>query len=242
MGVGGGVVLVPLLVHVLRQDQHEAQGTSLAFVLVTAVVAAGSYYTFERLDLPLALCLGAGAVPGVILGSRIAAATPGSRLRAAFGVVLLATAIRLLAAPPMGYAGAGPWPTAVNILLGLVVGVMAGLLGVGGGTILVPILVLGQKIGQHVAQGISLLMMVPVGIVGMMSYARRGKLEVRGLPPLLAGGAVGALAGSFLAHRIQAPMLTRLFALLLLVMAVQMIFRRPRGTVAASAATTGGDS
>lgn len=242
MGVGGGIVLVPLLVHVLRMEQHEAQGTSLAFVIVAALVAAIPYYTHERLDLTLALCLTAGAVPGVILGSRLAATTPGPHLRVAFGLLLLATAIRLIAEPPNGYVGGGPWPAAVNVILGLAVGGFAGLLGVGGGTILVPILVLTQGIDQHTAQGTSLLMIVPVGIVGMLSYARQGRLKLRGLPMLLVGGAAGALAGSLLAHRTVAPTLTRLFALLLFAVAAQMIFRRPRGNVPASAASQGGIS
>ena len=242
MGVGGGTVLVPLLVHVLHEDQHQAQGTSFAFIIVSALVAAGSYYTFERLDLPVSLYLILGAVPGVILGARLAAATPGPRLRVAFGVLLALTAIRLIAAPPHEVLGAGPWPALLHTLLGLAVGGLAGLLGIGGGAILVPVLVLGEGIDQHIAQGISLLMIVPVGIVGMVSYARQGKLSSRGLPSLLAGGAVGAVSGSFLAHRIHSPTLTRLFALLLFAMAAQMIFVRPRGKVANSAATTGGSS
>lgn len=242
MGVGGGTILVPLLVYVLHEEQHQAQGTSLAFIIVSALVAAGTYYTFEHLDLPVALYLILGAVPGVILGARLAAVTPGPRLRVAFGVVMALTAIRLIAAPPHGVTGAVPWPATAHALLGLVVGVSAGLLGIGGGAILVPVLVLGENIDQHVAQGISFLMIVPVGIVGMVSYARQGKLSSRGLPTLLAGGAVGAFAGSLLAHRIQSPTLTRLFALLLLAMAAQMIFVRPRGKVARSAATPGGSS
>lgn len=241
MGVGGGTILVPLLVYVLHEEQHQAQGTSLAFV-ITALVAAASYYTFERLDVPVALYLILGAVPGVILGARLAAVTPGPRLRVAFGVLMVLTAIRLIAAPTHAAFGTGPWPAPVHALLGLVVGVLAGLLGIGGGAILVPVLVLGENFDQHLAQGISLLMIVPVGIVGMVSYARQGKFSSRGLPTLLAGGAVGALAGSLLAHRIQSPTLTRLFALLLLALAAQMIFVRPRGKVARSAATTGGSS
>lgn len=242
MGVGGGIILVPLLVLALHEDQHQAQGTSLGFVIVSALVAAGSYYTFERLDLVVALYLALGAVPGVLLGARIASATPGPRLRAAFGVLLAVTAVRLLAAPPHAAASAAPWPALAHVLLGGVVGFVAGLLGVGGGTILVPVLVLGEGINQHTAQGISLVMIVPVGIVGMVSYARQGKVSSRGLWVLLAGGAVGAVAGSMLAHRIQAPELTRLFALLLLAVAAQMIFGRARGKVAHSAAPTGGTS
>src|SRR5258708_2259813 len=89
LGVGGGLVLVPLLVYAVRMAQHEAQGASLAFVIVTALVAVVPYYRHERLDIPLALWLAAGAVPGVMLGSRLAAATSAARLRVAFGVLLL---------------------------------------------------------------------------------------------------------------------------------------------------------
>jgi len=242
MGVGGGIILVPLLVHALHLAQHEAQGTSLAFIIVTALVAAIPYYGHERLDVPLALWLALGAVPGVILGARLAARTPAARLRAAFGAVLLLTAVRLLAGPPPGNGGPGPWPAPLNVLLGGVVGTFAGFLGIGGGTVLVPVLVLGQRMDQHTAQGISLLMVVPVGIVGVVSYARQGRLEIRGLPALLAGGAFGGLAGAILAHRVKAPTLTRLFAILLMATAVQMIFKRPRGKVARSAESLGGNA
>lgn len=240
MGVGGGVILVPLLVYALHLEQHEAQGTSLAFTIVTALVAIVPYYGHERLDVALALWLAAGAVPGVILGSRLASQTSPARLRVVFGALVLVTGIRMLAGPPLAHAGAGVWPPALNLLLGAVVGTFAGFVGIGGGTVLVPILVLGQNIDQHTAQGISLLMIIPVGVVGVVSYARRGTIVVRGLPALLAGGAVGALAGALLAHRTKAPTLTRLFALLLLTTAAQMIFGRARGNVPRSAEPSGG--
>jgi len=212
MGVGGGIILVPLLVHVLHRGQHEAQGISLAFIVATSIVAATAYFGQARVDVPLACWLMLGAVPGVILGSRIAALTPAGRLRVGFGIVAIATAVRLLAAPPGSDAGGTAvattsWPAIWNALLGLVVGLVAGLLGVGGGTILVPILVLAQRVEQHTAQGTSLLMILPVGVVGFLSYARQRRIDTRGLPSLLAGGALGAFGGATLAHRIQAPML-----------------------------------
>jgi hypothetical protein len=241
MGVGGGIVLVPLLVHFVHLGQHEAQGTSLAFVIGAALVAAIPYYGSDRLDLALAAALALGAVPGVMLGSRLAARTPARMLRVAFGVFMLAMAIRILAAPPLPSGGEGPWSLPGNVLVGLGVGVFAGLLGVGGGTILVPVLVLGEGVDQHTAQGISLLMVVPVGIVGVWSYAREGKLPSGLLlPSLLAGGVVRALLGALLAHRTSAPTLSRLFGVFLLVVAVQMIFRAPRGTVPGSADHPGG--
>ena len=242
MGVGGGILLVPLLVHLVHMGQHEAQGTSLAFVIATALVAVIPYYGNERLDLALAAALTLGAVPGVVLGSRIAARTPARTLRIVFGVFLFALAVRILVAPPLGEAGAGPWSLAWNVPVGFGVGVLAGLLGVGGGTILVPLLVLGQGVDQHTAQGISLLMIVPVGIVGVWSYAREGRLPSQTLPALLAGGAVGGLLGALLAHETEAPTLSRLFAVFLVVVAAQMIFRAPRATVPHSAAPRGGSA
>ena len=246
MGVGGGIILVPLLTHVLHRGQHEAQGISLAFIVVTSLVAATAYYGQARVDVPLACWLMLGAVPGVVLGSRIAALTPAGRLRMGFGILMIVTAVRLLAAPP-GSSAVGPataavaaWPGLWNTLLGLVVGLVAGLLGVGGGTILVPILVLAQHLEQHTAQGTSLLMILPVGLVGFLSYARERRLDTRGLPLLLVGGALGAFAGAMLAHRIQAPMLSRLFAIFLIGVGIQMVLRRPPRPAPLSNVTVGG--
>jgi hypothetical protein len=244
MGVGGGIILVPLLVHAMRRPQHEAHGTSLAFIVVTSVVAGASYLRAEHLDVALAGQLALGAVVGVLLGARIARAMTARRLRQAFGVVVLLVAVRILALPPQPVPGGALWAPPAEVLLGAGVGVLAGLLGVGGGTILVPVLVLLQQVGQHTAQGVSLLMIVPTAIVGAWRYARHGHLAPRLLPPLMAGGAAGALLGAALAHALKAPMLSRLFALFLLPVAAQMIWSRPRGsgTVSPSTGSVGGAS
>src|SRR5512135_2754696 len=100
MGVGGGLVLVPLLTHVLHRPQHEAHGTSLAFIISTSVVATILYARLEHVLPGLALLLAVGAVPGVMLGARLAQAMSARHLRQAFGLLMLATAIRILALPP----------------------------------------------------------------------------------------------------------------------------------------------
>ena len=240
MGVGGGILLVPLLVHALRMGQHEAQGTSLAFVTATALVAAVFYFRQGNLDVPLALYLALGAVPGVLLGAALARKLTARRLRQAFGLLIFLTALRILLFAPAHAAPPQPWPPAGNAALGFLVGVLGGLLGVGGGTILVPVLVLAEGYPQHLAQGVSLLMILPTGIVGGLSHARHGHVVREILPALMAGGALGALLGAFLANRIEAGALSRLFALFLLPVAAQMIFSRRRGTVAGPNETEGG--
>jgi uncharacterized membrane protein YfcA len=240
MGVGGGIILVPLLVHALRVGQHEAQGTSLVFITATALVAALAYLRGGSLDLALATWLSLGAVPGVLLGAALARRIAAHRLRQAFGLLILATAIRILASAPLHTAMGGLWAPPWNVLLGVAVGAAGGLLGIGGGTILVPILVLGERIPQHMAQGVSLLMILPTGIAGGWSHARHGHVLRGLLPALMAGGAIGALLGALLAHWIDARSLSRLFAIFLLPVAAQMIFGRGRGTVAARPSSQGG--
>ncbi len=243
MGVGGGMVLVPLLVRFTSLGQHEAQGTSLAFIIATALVASISYYGNERLDTALAMTLALGAVPGVLLGSALAARTPAPRLRVTFGVGMALAAVRILAFPPVHENAGALWPAAWNVALGLVMGTFAGLLGVGGGILLVPALVLGEGVGQHTAQGISLAVIVPVAVVGVISYAARRRIAPASIPATMAGGAAGGWIGAVLAHRTRPEMLSRLFGVLLLVVAAQMIFRRARGTVSRSVpAESGGTS
>ena len=237
------MVLVPLLVRFTDLGQHEAQGTSLAFIIATALVASISYYGNERLATGLAMTLALGAVPGVLLGSALANRTPAQRLRVTFGVGMALAAVRILAFPPVHEHAGALWPAAGNVALGLVMGTFAGLLGVGGGILLVPALVLGEGVGQHTAQGISLAVIVPVAVAGGISYAARRRIAPASIPATMAGGAAGGWIGAALAHRTRSETLSRLFGMLLLVVAAQMIFRRARGTVPRSVpAESGGTS
>ncbi|HET9952004.1 MAG TPA: sulfite exporter TauE/SafE family protein [Candidatus Eisenbacteria bacterium] len=239
MGVGGGIVLVPLLLYFLHQTQHEAQGTSLAFFIVTALVAAVPYIRAESVRWDLVGVLALGAVPGVMAGAAVAKRTPAARLRLWFGLAILATALRLLLAPPAGLGGA-PWALPWNVLLGLGVGAFAGLLGVGGGIILVPALVLAQGFDQHLAQGVSLALIVPIGLVGAVSYARAGHTRLHVLPALFAGGALGGWLGATFAQSLRGPVLTRIFALFSIAVAVRMIAGSRRSAPIAAPSPAGG--
>ncbi len=241
MGIGGGIILVPLLLHFLHHSQHEAQGTSLAFFISTAVVAVIPYVRNDSVPWNLVGVLALGAVPGVVAGVAIARRTPAGRLRLWFGLAILAAAARLLVAPPSGLGGA-PWPPVWSALLGLGIGTLAGLLGVGGGIFLVPALVLGQGLSQHTAQGVSLALIIPIGLVGAVSYARSGQARPRLFPALLAGGALGAWIGATIAHQLRAPALTRLFALFLVAAAIHMIAGSRRLQSSAALPRAGGSS
>jgi uncharacterized membrane protein YfcA len=121
-------------------------------------------------------------------------------------------------------------PTLIALLvIGLAAGLAAGLLGIGGGILLVPAMVLLLGFDQHVAQGTSLLVIIPAAIAGSWTHHRGGRLNLRDAGGVAAGGIIGAALGSLLALGADDLLLRRLFALLLIASAVRMLWpKRPK--------------
>lgn len=111
------------------------------------------------------------------------------------------------------------------VLLGAAAGLLAAAIGVGGGIVFVPALVVLFAFDQHVAQGTSLAVIFPTAIVSTIGHARSGRVNWAVAAPLAATGIVGALIGARVALVIDADVLRRLFALLLLAVSVRMAFR-----------------
>jgi uncharacterized membrane protein YfcA len=113
------------------------------------------------------------------------------------------------------------------VLLGLAVGVFSGLIGVGGGIVLVPALILLFGFPQHMAQGTSLLMLVPpVGILAAYTYWKNGMADVRVAGLLCAGFVLGGLLGAKLAVGLPEALLRRIFGAVLLAISLKMLSGR----------------
>lgn len=110
------------------------------------------------------------------------------------------------------------------ILLGVVAGVMSGLVGIGGGIIIVPALVLLFGFSQKLAQGTTLALLVPpIGILAAMTYYRQGLVNLHAAGFMVVGFVVGSLLGArYIAH-LSGPTTTRIFAIFLLLLAVKML-------------------
>ncbi|MDJ0923788.1 MAG: sulfite exporter TauE/SafE family protein [Acidimicrobiia bacterium] len=108
------------------------------------------------------------------------------------------------------------------VVLGLGTGVLASTLGVGGGIIFVPALVVFFGFEQHVAQGTSLAVILPTAIVGTYLHSKRGRVEWRVALLVAVGGIVGGLLGAAGALALDPDLLRRLFAALLVVIAIRM--------------------
>lgn len=110
------------------------------------------------------------------------------------------------------------------LVIGLAAGTLAGLLGIGGGVLMVPAMVLLMGFEQHVAQGTSLLVIIPAAVAGSWTHHGHGRLVLRDAGALATGGVVGALIGSLTALSLDEGLLQRLFAILLIGVALRMLF------------------
>jgi uncharacterized protein len=117
--------------------------------------------------------------------------------------------------------------------IGLVAGFAAGLLGVGGGIVMVPAMVLVLGFDQHVAQGTSLVVIIPAALAGSVTHYRNRRVSLKDAALLAVGGIGGAVVGSISALSVDDTSLRRLFGGFLLVVAAQMVLgrgRRPQPT------------
>lgn len=223
MGVGGGVLLVPAMVLLLGFEQHKAHGTSLAVIIPIVACAAISYSTHGHIFLSVAGGLAIGGVVGAMMGARLASILPSKRLKVLFGVFILATAAKMLWDAGHAVCGGhatGPFPMAIVIPTGVVAGILSGLMGVGGGIIMIPTMIYLLHIDQKVAQGISLLVIIPVSISGAIIHMAKRNVDLRQGKWLALGGVLGSLLGSNLAHQCGDCTLRTIFGVFLVIMAI----------------------
>lgn len=109
------------------------------------------------------------------------------------------------------------------VLAGVAVGFLSALLGVGGGILMVPFMVLALDKGQHVAEGTSLLVIIPTAIAGVLAHRRRGYIEWRHAFALAIGGIGGAFGGARLALLMEGSTLELLFGAFLTVAGVRLM-------------------
>ena len=232
LGVGGGIIMVPLLLGLMKVTQHQANATSLAVIVFTAIAAAFTYGMQGNLDYILAVEVMIGSVIGARIGAswmhRLSALT----LSRAFAIFTILVAIRFFIPIPITalvhYNGGDPVSIILSILVGLLAGILAGLFGVGGGIIMVPALLLIFGLNQHLAQGISLLVIVPTAIVGTYTNYRNGSVVTRYLLPIAAASIIAAIVASNVAANLDATFLRYAFAVLLIFNAYRSLTRKPK--------------
>ena len=224
-GVGGGIFIAPGLMLLGGFRRRVAHGTSLATSALFATTGIVAYALNDALDLVAGSLIFAGSGLGVLAGVELLNRVRIRTLQVAFVVLLAVTAGRMLAGTA---EAAGTVSLTAAVALGLVgcgvlVGLVAGLMGVGGGVIVVPALVLLFGLGDVTAKGTSLLVVLPTAVVGTLRNLRNDNVDLRGALVVGAGGMPAAFGGGMLAGVLSPGVSSALFAGLLMVIALRMI-------------------
>jgi len=228
LGSGGSILTVPVLVYLLGQDEKVAIAGSL--FIVGSIAAAGSLQ-FLRAGLIQWRSVVVFGVPGMVgtwLGAYLAGWIPGVTQLALFAVVMLLASGLMLRPPDLEKAASAPralWKIAVD---GLVVGVLTGLVGVGGGFLIVPALVLLGGLGMHQAVATSLVVIALKSFSGFYKYmdvleAQNLELDWHTLLLVASLGIAGSFAGSHLAKRLPQDKLRTVFGYFLIAMGIYIL-------------------
>ena len=224
-GVGGGILVVPALVLLLKFDQRLANGTSLGAVLPISISSLVTYWSHDNVDWHMALWLAIGALGGALLGTRWIHVLPRRVLGYLFALMLVATAVRLFI--PMSADGRDVITVVAAValvLIGLVTGTLAGLLGIGGGVVMVPAMVVFFSELNVVAKGTSVAVIIPTSIMGTWRNWKADNVDLRVAGIVGVAGIVSAIAGGIIADHMSQDLSNILFASLVLVVAMRMIF------------------
>lgn len=232
MGGGGSILTVPIMVYLLGYAPKEAIAMSLPVVGATSLVGAFGHWRAGNVRLRTALSFGAAAMLGSFGGARLARHTSGQAQLVLLAVVMLGAAITMYRSTPaaaddVAIPALAPSRAALALMLyvGLAVGVLTGLVGVGGGFLIVPALVVFGRVPMKQAIGTSLLVIAMNSASAFAGYLGTVAIPWSFVTVFTALAVAGILVGTRLVRHVSAAALKRAFALFLLVMAAVILFQ-----------------
>ena len=246
VGLGGGFLVVPLLLYVYKLSPPAAAATSLVVVFLNSASGSAGYLKRGRVEFRAGLLFALGTIPGALIGPAIATRLPERVFELVFSTFLIGMALVLFARPeatgeaPSSFGGewmrmrrtyvdAGgthhpiSFSVPVAMLISFVVGVLASLLGIGGGVIHVPAMIHLIGFPVHVATATSTFVLAITAFTAVVEYTRRDFVQWPLAAALGIGVIVGAQLGAAVSHRIHARWLVRLLTLAMVGLGVRML-------------------
>lgn len=214
LGGGGSILTVPVLVYVLGYAAKPAIAMSLLVVGVTSLIGAALHWRLGNVRVGMAFTFGLFAMVGAYAGARLSALLSGSVQLVLLAVVMTAAAASMLRSQHEPESSAF-WRPALFISVALSVGVLTGLVGVGGGFLVVPALVLLARVPMRQAVGTSLLVIAMNAASGFVGYLGAVDFDWSFLIGFITAAVAGALVGTALIAYVPQSALKRGFAVLL---------------------------
>ncbi|HEY4304813.1 MAG TPA: sulfite exporter TauE/SafE family protein [Gemmatimonadaceae bacterium] len=254
-GLGGGLIIVPMLTLLFHVDMRYAIGASLVSVIATSSGAAAAYVREGYTNVRVGILLEVGTVVGALVGAAIANVTPTQVLAILMGVVLLITAYKsiqpraeheLLHAPdkwstrfrldstyptPNGEQAYSVTNVPAGLSLMFIAGILSALLGIGSGIIKVLAMDQMMRLPFKVSTTTSNFMIGVTAAASAGVYLHRGLIDPTIALPVMLGVLGGALAGARILARANVKWLRTLFTAVVVIMAVQMLYKGITGGV-----------
>lgn len=227
MGGGGSILTVPVLVYALKMEPKSAIALSLAIVGLTSLIGSISHFRAKNINLKVALVFGSIAMAGTYLGTKISVLMSGTTQLTLFAVIMFMASIFMF----KGRKNQRDEQTSVKlnylliIVVGLFVGVLTGLVGVGGGFMIVPALVLIARIPMKQAIGTSLLIISLNSLTGFTGYIGTIEIPWLFLTKFTAFTGVGIILGSYFVKFVSPEKLKKIFAVFLVFMSIFILYK-----------------
>jgi len=252
VGIGGGALMVPIMVLLLGIEPHQAVGTSLHVIILTATSSTIAYYMQRRIDFKTGLLMPLMTIPGSVLGAYTTKFISPKGLVGVFGAFLMFIALKMISSREKASKGVerNRYETKneeeesiriltdrdgnvfkykprlkLGLLLGLVAGFASGFLGIGGGALVVPILNLVVGIPIHIAVATSMFIMIFSSTFGATTHLLMGNVIPEYVVLLGIGVILGAQTGARIAKKLKASKLRMAFALVLMFIGLRMLLK-----------------
>lgn len=235
LGGGGSVLTVPILIYALHVPVKPAIATSLCVVGLVAFIGFLSHARQRTVATKVALIFGPFAVVAAYAGARIARYIPGEIQLIAFALIGLAGSVMMFRGTfrKSSAPQSAPYELDVNrrtvtllALQGIGVGLLTGLIGVGGGFLIVPALVLIEKLPMRRAVGTSLLVIAMNALSGFLGYAGTVPIDWQLVGWFTGIAAAGSIIGTVISKRVPQQRLRQVFGVLLIGVSLYVLYRR----------------
>lgn len=245
LGVGGGLIVIPVLLAFYGLSPGSAAGTSLVVVLINALSGTLAYLRQRRVDVGVGLAFSTGAIPGSMVGAFATMVVSSESFRMYFAIVLISTAIYIAFARRQGVSRGGPlrngrrrrlvdhagreYEYSVNpyliALFSVLSGFVAGFFGIGGGVVHVPVMMLLFGVPAHIATATSHFILTFTAASGIAAHAALRHVDLFIGGAIASGALVGAQIGAKTSERFSSRALELLFAAFMIFIAINLLLQ-----------------
>lgn len=224
LGGGGSILTVPALVYIIGLSPQVAVTSSLLVVGANSMIGAMMHRAQGTMNWHVAIVFGGTGMIAAYFSAGLSKLFAPNMLLIAFALLMLLVGGLMIFSQGRDYEKREPAGLPLIIASGLVVGILTGLLGVGGGFLIVPALVMLVGLPMRQAVGTSLVIIAMNSIAGLLGHMGESLIDLNLILVLIVAGILGTMAGTRLAHYVQPQQLRKIFALFIIVLSLFLLY------------------